>query len=114
MKKYFLIFTFLFLIPTVSLAEKKNNKLTLSENEWKKLLDESYFMGMYDGHVMNACAVYLLGKIDKELKIDLIELPRKKLYENASKPKEYELGTMELTNDKLRFIKNEPCFSEID
>ena len=67
MKKYFLIFTFLFLIPTVSLAEKKNNKLTLSENEWKKLLDESYFMGMYDGHVMNACAVYLLGKIDKEL-----------------------------------------------
>ena len=74
MRKYYLIFTFLFLIPTVSLAEKKNNKLTLSENEWKKLMDESYFMGMYDGHVMNACAVYLLGKIDKELKIDLIEL----------------------------------------
>ena len=114
MKKYFLIFTFLFLIPTVSLAEKKNNKITLSENQWKKLMDESYFMGLYDGHVMNACAVYLMGKINKEQKIDLIETSRKMLYENASNPKSYELGTMETANETLRFIKNEPCFSEIE
>ena len=101
------------MIPTTSFAEKKSDKTTFTLNQVKKMMDSSYFMGLYDGHVMNACAVYLMGKINKEQKIDLIELP-KKLYENASKPKEYELGTMELTNDKLRFIKNEPCFSEID
>ena len=102
------------MIPTTSFAENKSDKTTFTLNQVKKMMDESYFMGLYDGHVMNACAVYLMGKIDKELKIDLIELSRKMLYENASKPKSYELGTMETANETLRFIKNEPCFSEIE
>ena len=113
MKKYFLIFTFLFLIPTVSLAEKKNNKITLSENQWKKLMDESYFMGLYDGAVMNACNVYLSGEIDKERKIDLIEPARKNLFKYVSNPNDYELSGMKAANDILG-NKNQPCFSEIE
>jgi hypothetical protein len=56
--------------------------------------------------------MYIYGLIDSDMKIDMIELARKKLYKYANSPKQHELMMMELANEEYKKIK--PCFPEIE
>ena len=92
-----------------ALAEKEDNSIPEGV---RQSIKSSYYKGFYDGSILNVCPMYIYGLIDSDMKIDMIELARKKLYKYANSPKQHELMMMELANEEYKKIK--PCFPEIE
>ena len=108
MKKYFLIFTFTFLIPAASHSEIK--KLNPKQ---ENTIKEIYFEGSYTGVLATLCQAYYLGYINKDQKIELIEPVRKQFYTVADDPKKTELKILKDVNIITKEIFNQTCFPEI-